>query len=232
MTIRMPTLQRLRRNLSGVPRAVFGVLALIMLTLGGAFGYIAIEGMRFSDALFMTVITLSTVGYGEVQPLSDAGRWYTMALIAFGVGVVFYTIVEFAAFLMEGRLRTFRLRRSTMRSIDALRNHIVICGFGRLGRAVAEQLAASKADFVVVDPDPAALAECEARGWLCVAGSALDDEILATAGVVHARALVAAIASDADNVFGARPQPRTTGARACRDPPKACDGCDRPAPRR
>ena len=182
-------------------RAAVAALGVLALTLGGALGYMAIEDLRFLDALYMTVITLSTVGYREVKPLSDAGLWYTMALLALGVGLVFYTAVQAAAFLMEGRLLALWGRRSTMRSIDALRDHVVICGFGRLGRAVAEQLATSGAAFVVIDPDAAAQAECEARGWLCVAGSALDDETLAAAGVVRARALVAAIGSDADNVF-------------------------------
>ncbi len=182
-------------------RAAAAALGLLCLTLLGTLGYMAIEGMRFLDALYMTVITLTTVGYREVKPLSDVGLWYTMGLLAVGVGMVFYTVVQAGAFLMEGRLLELWSRRSTMRAIDALHDHVVICGFGRLGRAVAEQLAASGAAFVVIDPDPAAQAECETRGWLVVAGSALDDETLATAGITRARALVAALGSDADNVF-------------------------------
>ena len=182
-------------------RVAFAALGMLVLTLAGTLGYMAIEDMRFLDALYMTVITLSTVGYREVKPLSDAGLWYTIALLAVGVGMVFYTVVQAAAFLMEGRLLALWGRRSSMRTIAALRDHVVICGFGRLGRAVAEQLAASGAAFVVIDPDPAAQAECEARGWPCLPGSALDDETLAAAGVGYARALVAAIGSDADNVF-------------------------------
>jgi voltage-gated potassium channel len=182
-------------------RLAFALLGLTVLTFGGSFGYMAIEDMRFLDALYMTVITLSTVGYREVKPLSDAGLWYTMALLSIGVGVVFYTVVQAAAFMLEGRLLALWGRRSTMRAIAALSDHVLICGFGRLGRAVAEQLHASHAAFVVLDTDPAAQADCEARGWLCVAGSALDDGTLAAAGIAHARALVAATGSDADNVF-------------------------------
>jgi len=188
-------------NAPGGRRVAIALLGMLVLTLGGALGYMAIEGMRFLDALYMTVITLSTVGYREVQPLSDAGLWYTMALLAVGVGMVFYTVVQAAAFLLEGRLLELWGRRSTMRAIEALRDHVVICGFGRLGRAVAEQLAASRTAFVVIDPDASAQAECEARGWLGMAGSALDDDTLHAAGIARARALVAAIGSDADNVF-------------------------------
>ncbi|MEN8159448.1 MAG: potassium channel family protein [Myxococcota bacterium] len=115
-----PTQQRPWPGSTGGRRAAIAVLALVLLTLCGTFGYMAIEGMRFLDALYMTMITLSTVGYDEVQPLSDAGKWYSMALIAVGVGVVFYTVVEAAAFLLEGRLMHVWGRRSTMRAIDAM----------------------------------------------------------------------------------------------------------------
>ena len=174
---------------------------MLALTLGGALGFVAIEHMSFLDALFMTVTTLSTVGYREVQPLSDAGRWYTMALIVLGVGLVFYTAVQAAAFLLEGRLLELWDRRSTMRAIEAMQDHVVLCGLGRLGRAVAEELARSRTPFVVVDPSPAAQALCDARAWAWVGGSALDDETLRAAGIARAGALVAAIGSDAANVF-------------------------------
>jgi voltage-gated potassium channel len=200
----MPLRTPARPSLATVPaarRVAGAALGLFTLTLGGALGYMAIEEMRFLDALYMTVITLTTVGYREVKPLSDAGLWYTMALLAVGVGMVFYTVVQAAAFLLEGRLLDLWGRRSTMRAIERLQGHIVVCGFGRLGRAVAEQLAASRTSFVLIDPDPAAQAQCEARGWPCIPGSALDDEALEAAGIARARALVAAIGSDADNVF-------------------------------
>ena len=196
-TVSRPTLA----SAPGGRRAALAALGMLVLTLGGALGYMAIEDMRFLDALYMTVITISTVGFREVKPLSDAGLWYTMALLALGVGMVFYTVVQGGAFLMEGRLLDLWGRRSTMRAIEGVRDHVVLCGFGRLGRAVAEQLAASRTPFVVIDPDPGAQTECEARGWLGIAGSALDDETLALAGIARARALVAAIGSDADNVF-------------------------------
>jgi voltage-gated potassium channel len=200
MTLPTPS----RPSFATVPaarRAAAALLGLLVLTLGGTFGYMAIEEMRFLDALYMTVISLTTVGYREVQPLSDAGLWYTMALLAVGVGLVFYTVVQAAAFLIEGRLLDLWGRRSTMHAIEAMQDHVLVCGFGRLGRAVARQLAAARTSFVVIDPDPVAQADCAARGWPCLAGSALDDDVLAAAGIARARALVAAIGSDADNVF-------------------------------
>lgn len=187
----MPTLRRL----------LGAGTALAVLTLVGALGYVAIEGASFADAFYFTVITLTTVGYGETIPLSPAGRWYTIALLVSGVGLAFYTAVALAAFLLEGELRRILGRRSMERSIDALRDHVVICGFGRLGRVVAEKLAEARKLFLVIESDPAHQAECEAQGHLCLRGSALEERVLEHAGVARACAVVAATASDSDNVF-------------------------------
>jgi voltage-gated potassium channel len=183
-------------------RRLFGAgAALAGLTAAGTLGYMAIEGASFADAFYFTIITLTTVGYGETIPLSPAGRWYTVALLVSGVGLAFYTAVALAAFLLEGELRRILGRRSMERSIDALRDHVVVCGFGRLGRVVAQKLEESRRPFLVIEIDPAHQADCEAQGHLCVRGSALDERVLEHAGIARARAVVAATASDSDNVF-------------------------------
>jgi voltage-gated potassium channel len=180
-------------------RLLFGVAMLVVLTVAGTLGFSFIEGMGLLDALYMTVITLSTVGYREVGPLSDAGRWFTIGLITLGIGAVFYAAGALAGFVIEGRLRDVLGRRGMQRGIDRLENHVIVCGLGRLGRAICDRLEAT--EVVVVDTDEALQMECENAGHLFLCGSALEESVLSAAGIERARALVAATASDSDNVF-------------------------------
>ena len=181
----------LQAALAGIRHLLFAVGLLLTLTGVGTLGFHLIEGFEPLDALYMTVITLSTVGYREVAPLSDAGRWFTIVLITLGIGAVFYTAGAFASFVIEGRLRDVLGRRSMQRTIDRLEDHVIVCGFGRLGRAVCERLRASHV-VVVVDVDDALQKECEDAGHYFVHGSALEESVLLAAGIERARALVAA----------------------------------------
>jgi voltage-gated potassium channel len=194
-----------RRSVSARPVAftasmpVVATGLLLALIAGGTFGYVAIEGMSAFDALYMTVTTITTVGFREVQPLSAAGRWFTMGLIVFGVGAALYTFSAFAGFVIEGKLRTVLGRRNMQRAIDALEGHVILCGFGRLGRAVSQRLAGTP--VVVIDVDAGIQGDCESAGHWFVHGSALEENVLRAAGIERARALIAATASDPDNVF-------------------------------
>lgn len=181
-------------------RVLTAAAALVLITLGGAAGYMLVEGWSFEDALYMTVITLSTVGYSEVAPLSRAGRRYSMLLIAAGVGMTIYLISLAAQLVFEGRLREFVQRGAMQRRIDSLSGHIVVCGYGRFGQVVAQELIAAGREVVVVDRDAALAADLETRGIPYLIGLA-SDELLARAGVARASALVAATGSDAENVF-------------------------------
>lgn len=180
-------------------RLLRAAMLLALLTATGATGYMAIEGMTLLDALYMTVTTLSTVGYREVQPLSDVGRGFTMGLIVVGFGVVFHAASTLAGFVIEGRLREVLGRRSMQLAIDRLEGHVIVCGFGRLGRVVCERLGG--VEVVVIDGDVSLQSDCESAGWGFIAGSALEEEVLEAAGIRRARALVAATPSDPDNVF-------------------------------
>ncbi len=184
-----------------VRRLVTAIAGLVVITIGGTAGYAAIERMPLLDALYMTVITISTVGYEEVKPLDAAGRIFTMGLIVIGVGTALYLLAAITQIVVEGELREFVGRARMTHRIDELRDHVVICGFGRMGRVVAEEIARSGAAMVVVERDPAREAELIAAGVMYVIGSALDDRVLEQAGVRRARAIVVATASDADNVY-------------------------------
>ena len=177
------------------------VAVLAALTLAGALGYVLVEGWTFFDALFMTVTTLTTVGYQEVHPLSDRGRAFTMLLIVAGVGVTIYLITVVAEMIIDGRLREALQRNAMQRRIDAMVRHIVVCGFGRFGRVVVEELVQAGEPVVVIDRDAALAAELEKAGVPFIIGNATADEALEWAGVKRARALVVATASDSDNVF-------------------------------
>lgn len=180
---------------------VAAMLTLAGLTLLGTVGFMLVEGLRPLDALYMAVITLSTVGYQEVAPSSAAGRVFTIGFIVVGVGTALYAVMAVAEYLIEGRLQEALGRRAMDRSIQGLRDHVIVCGYGRLGRVVVDQLEEARVGVVIVDPDANISAQLQEMGRLHVTGSALEESVLRQAGIEQARAVVAATPSDPDNVF-------------------------------
>jgi voltage-gated potassium channel len=169
-----------------------------LLILGGSLGYHLIEGWPLADSFYMTVITLSTVGYGEVHDLSAAGKLFTTLIIFVGVGTLAYTAGRFTETVLERGL--LRGRRKRM-ELKRLRDHVLICGFGRMGAVVCHELQTRGIPFVVVEKDPAVLEQLEALEYRLVAGDATDDDALVRGGVHRARAVAAALPHDADNLF-------------------------------
>lgn len=182
-------------------RFAYAIAGIALIILFGALGYVVIEGMPIIDALYMAVITVSTVGFGEVQPLSPQGRLFTIALIVVGVGSAFYLLTTAAELVLEGTLRDFFGKNTMRRKIHDLHGHVIVCGYGRLGKAVVEELIREDVPLVVIDSDPARENELTAMDLLHVIGSALEDSVMEQAGVASARAVVVATASDADNVY-------------------------------
>lgn len=177
---------------------VAAILAVIVI---GTVGYVLIEKWSPLDALYMTVTTITTVGYKEVFPLSTAGRAFTMVLILCGVGVILYGLATIVETAIKVQLSGVFRRRAVKKQVDRLENHYIVCGYGRVGEAVARHFAGQGAKFVVVDNDPSALTRAEGDGLLVVEGDATSDEALEAAGVRKAKGVVAAVGSDAGNIY-------------------------------
>jgi voltage-gated potassium channel len=171
------------------------------MTVIGAAGYMLIEHWSVLDAFYMSVITISTVGYGEVKPLSPGGRLFTIGLIVTGVGSAIYLFSVIGELIIEGSLREFLGKSAMNRKIHNLNEHVIVCGFGRFGRAVVEELTRKTVSIVVIEADHAKQADLDAAGVLHIAGSALEDSVLEEAGIGSARAIVVATGADADNVY-------------------------------
>ena len=182
-------------------RALPVPVVLGLLFLIGTTGYHVLEDWDWFDALYMTIITVSTVGFGEVQPLSPAGKLFTAFLIVAGAGLVAYMFGTAAQVLVRGEWRTELERRWRRKMFKQLNDHAIICGYGRVGRHVARELGHEGVKFVVVDSDAERMAELAVDDRPTLQGDATDEATLIEAGIERARYLIAALSSDADNVF-------------------------------
>lgn len=188
-------MQNIRRRLALVAAAVLCLLAI------GTAGFRLIEGWSLGDAFYMTLITVTTVGYREVHELSPAGRVFNSVLIVFGVSMLFFAIGVLTQSLIAVELGEILGRRRSKRMIEQLREHYIVCGFGRVGRAAAEELRRAGAPLVVVDRNPERVERAMRAGIPALNADSTRDETLREAGVERARGLIAALATDADNLF-------------------------------
>lgn len=177
------------------------LLLLLSIIVLGTVGYVLIEHWSPLDALFMTVTTVTTVGYQEVHPLDRAGELFTIVLIFFGVGGALYTLSAFVRVLLETNWPELRRRQQMERALAGLHGHIIIAGYGRVGRRVAAVLHREGQPLVVVDQRPNVVAEAEADGHLGIVGDAANDEVLRRAGIERAQGLISVVSSDAENVY-------------------------------
>ena len=177
------------------------LLVLVVLLLTGTLGYRFVGGWDALDALYMTVITITTVGFHEVRPLGLTGRLFTMALALGGVFTAFYAAAAFINAVVTGEIRTVLGRQRMESQLAHLNDHLVVCGFGRMGRLVCEEFSAAGLPFVLIDRNPDVLQDFSIPHGIAVVGDATADEVLKQAGVERARALVSAAASDADNLY-------------------------------
>ena len=189
---------QMRRALSRLRKAA---LALGAIVVGGTAGYMVLEGWGFLDALYMTMITISTVGYGEVNALDTSGRLWSMALIITGASVLVYATSSFVELVLEGTVRGYFARRRMEDAIGKLNGHYILCGYGRVGQKIAEEFTNEGVDFVVIDREDSEVERSLEEGYLAIHGDASDNDVLEAAGVGRAKGLVAALDSDADNLF-------------------------------
>jgi voltage-gated potassium channel len=177
------------------------LLVVFILVVGGTVGYMAVEGWSFFDSLYMCVITLTTVGYHEVHGLSVNGRAFTMGLLLTGVFSLFYASTAAIRAIVGGELTGQFGRNRMEKKLQSLKDHIIVCGYGRMGRLVAQEFQQQGNPFVIIERSPDLLADFRAEHGVALTGDATHDETLRLAGIDRARTLVTLAASDADNLF-------------------------------
>ncbi len=178
-----------------------GFLYLVFVFVAGIWAYMWMEGWDFLSSFYMVVITLSTVGFMEVHPLSDNGRIITIFLVLGGVGGFLYLAAAFTQMLVEGRLQMFLGRRRMQKNIDRLKEHFIVCGHGRIGSIVTQEILGEGHPVVVIEQNPELVEDMEQRGLLCLDGDATKDEVLQSAGLLRARSLITTLSDEAANVY-------------------------------
>lgn len=171
------------------------------LVLTGMLGYHFIEGWGLFDALYMAVITLTTIGFGEVHRLGTGGRIFTMVLALSGIFTMFFAVTEILRSWASGELQQLLSRQRTEKVMNKLHDHVLVCGYGRMGRLVCQEFSAVGVPFVIIDPSEDILAGFSLPHGVALTGDATNDDCLLRAGIARARALVTVVPSDADNLF-------------------------------
>lgn len=179
-------------------RIAIGILIFIVIL--GVTGYMILEGISFMDALYMTVITISTVGFSEVRQLSDAGRVFTIILIVTSFGTYAYAISLVTTYFVEGQLSSI-IKGNKIKTLKKMSKHVIICGFGRNGQQAAKELEAYHERFVVIDMNPENLSRSNSKNYRFIEGNATEDEILLKADIKKARSLITTLPNDADNLY-------------------------------
>jgi voltage-gated potassium channel len=184
-----------------VRRFVWLTSAMIATVVLGTVGYMALEDYSFLDALYMTAITISTVGYHEVRPLSDMGRVFTIVLLAIGVSLLYLAIGIMTGSIIQLELGEYFGKRRIKRMVKSMNNHVLVCGFGRVGRGAAEELLRSGTPFLVLDTNPEKVERAIEAGMTAVLADATQDQALVDSGILRARGLITCLGSDASNLY-------------------------------
>jgi voltage-gated potassium channel len=182
-------------------KILIGVLILSLILVIGSTGYMLIENASPTDAIYMTVISITTVGFSEVIPLSPAGKYFTIFLIFGGVGLFLYIVSLITEAMIEGGLHTFLGRRNMEKKMAAMKDHYIVCGFGRIGKVISKILYENNRAFMIIENNPDEIKAIEELGYLVLQGDSTNDDTLQKAHIMDAKALIAVTSSDADNVY-------------------------------
>jgi K+ transport systems, NAD-binding component len=180
---------------------VLGLCNMIVVFIVGLCVFMYVEGWNFIESFYMMVITLSTVGFGEIHPLSDRGRLLTAMIIICGVGNFAYIVSSFSRMLVDGHLNKLLWRRKVQKRIDKLDNHYIVCGYGRIGGVVVQEILKASSDVVVIENDEKLVEQLKREGIMHLSGDATDDGLLVSAGIKRARSIVTALTDEAANVY-------------------------------
>ncbi len=186
--------------MTGIKKKFFlSIVLLIFINAFGVAGYMIIEGWNFRDSLFMTVITITTVGYGEVHDLTAAGEIFTIVLLVLGVGIILYLLGTEAKLLLEGELEGLIGRKRLEKKIRELKNHYIICGFGRMGKTIAKEFSSRDIDILIIEKN--SVSDAEKGEFLILEGDANNEDVLKSAGIENAKGLISVLPTDAENLF-------------------------------
>jgi len=178
----------------------FGLLGFVMGI--GVVGFILIEEMNLTQAVYMTIITIATVGFKEVHPLSDLGMWFTSFLIVISFGIFVYAVTSMSRFIIDGVIGNYYWDRKVRKKVKKLNNHVIICGYGRNGSQAALDLKIHKIPFIVIESNAAIIESLrDSDEFLYIEGDATEDEVLHHAGIKNARAMITTLPADADNLY-------------------------------
>ncbi len=189
------------KKTSGARLFIYSALALALVVAGGTAGYCRLEGWNILDSLFMTVITITTIGYGEVHRLDQTGKIFSIILIFFGLGAVAFAVRNATRLMLEGELADILGRRKLEQKIKKLKDHYIVCGFGRMGRLICRELSGGTVPFVIIEKDAGNIEEADWEKYLIMQGDADRDETLIDAGIKRAKGLISVVSTDAQNLY-------------------------------
>ncbi len=195
------TISRLQRRYGGFWPLIMGFVSLLVIFFAGVYGYMSVEGWSYLESFYMVLITLATVGFEEVRPLSENGMILTSVLILLGVGNFAFLIGSFTQILVEGRIQTVWGRHRLQKAINKLSNHTIVCGYGRIGSIASREIVREGLPVVCVEMDDVLAQKMEDDGMLYVHGDATDDDVMLRAGIDRAKNLITALSSEAANVY-------------------------------